>query len=373
MLLRKLKTEENDRTRSLWEKIFSEDTAKFLDYYYTEKTQDNEIYVIEREGEICSMMHLNPYSIHIGDKEMETRYVVAVATEEAYRGRKYMTQLLQKTARDMYMKKIPFMFLMPADYRIYYPHDYRYIYNAPQWKAESTEGKKLSAEDFQQKITSHNIEIRPARQTDCKEMALFAEKVLSSKYQVYTERDFLYYHRLLLEQESENGGILIAKENDSIKGMICYGQESELVVREPIFEPGYEHIFEKAGIKVIEEEKKPLIMARVVDAESLLSCMRCTEDMEVQFVLYDPVIKENNQVFVLRGNTERMVVRTRPLVKGKYEDLQMISIDALISIVFGYKEIEKIEEEERETFSESFRDEMKKLIPFQKTALNEVV
>ena len=373
MLLRKLKTEENGRTRELWEKIFSDDTAEFLDYYYTEKTQDNEIYVIERDGYICSMLHLNPYEMHIGEKKMESRYVVAVATDEAYRGRKYMTQLLRKTARDLYLQKVPFMFLMPAAQAIYYPHDYRYIYNKPQWKAEPVGKDPVSAEDLGKVIREGSLEIRPAGQNDCKEMALFAEKNLKDRYQVYTKRDFLYYHRMLMEQESQNGGILIAKEDNKIKAMVCYAQETDLIVREPIAEEGYEHIFEKAGIKIKEVGKKPLIMARVVDAEALLSCMCCKEDMEVQFVLYDPVIKENNKVFILRGNTEHIVVRTRPLVKGKYEDLQMISVDALLSIAFGYKEIEKIEEEEQEFFGEDFRNEISKLLPLDHIYLNEVV
>ena len=373
MLLRKLKTEENECTRSLWEKIFSDDTDSFLDYYYTEKTQDNEIYVIERDGYICSMLHLNPYELHIGNKEMESRYVVAVATDEAYRGRKYMTQLLQKTARDLYLKKIPFMFLMPAAQEIYYPHDYRYIYNMPQWKAEPSGEKTVSSEDLGNVIKEGSIEIRPAGQNDCKEMAAFAEKNLRERYQVYTKRDFLYYHRMLMEQESQNGGILLAKDHDGIKAMVCYAQETDLLVREPIFEEGYEHIFEKAGIKITETGKKPLIMARIVDAESLLSCMCCKEDMEIQFVLYDPVIRENNKVFILRGNEEHIVVRTRPLVKGKYEDLQLISVDALLSIVFGYKEIEQIEKEEQEFFTEDFKNEISRLLPLNRVFLNEVV
>ena len=47
MKLRKLHPEEHIKTRKLWEEIFTEDTPEFLDYYYSVKAKDNEIYVIE--------------------------------------------------------------------------------------------------------------------------------------------------------------------------------------------------------------------------------------------------------------------------------------------------------------------------------------
>ena len=84
MKVRKLRQEEHIRTRKLWEEIFTEDTPRFLDYYYSIKTKDNEIYVIEENGEIVSMLHLNPYQMRIGDKFYQTHYIVAVATDERY-------------------------------------------------------------------------------------------------------------------------------------------------------------------------------------------------------------------------------------------------------------------------------------------------
>ena len=107
-----------------------------------------------------------------------------------------------------------------------------------------------------------------------------------------------------------------------------------------------------------EEKKKPLIMARLLNVESLLSSMVCKEEMDLEFVLYDPIIRENNCLFMLKGNEEHLVVRTRTAHTGKDDAVQKISIDALTSIVFGYKELEKIEEEEKEIFSAEFKEEM---------------
>ena len=50
MQIRKLEDEEKGRTRRLYEEVFSEDSPSFVDYYYTEKTKDNTIYVVEEGG-----------------------------------------------------------------------------------------------------------------------------------------------------------------------------------------------------------------------------------------------------------------------------------------------------------------------------------
>ena len=63
MIIRKLEQSEHIATRKLWEEIFPEDTKAFLDYYYYIKAAKNQIYVVEEDGRICSMLQLNPYRI----------------------------------------------------------------------------------------------------------------------------------------------------------------------------------------------------------------------------------------------------------------------------------------------------------------------
>lgn len=70
MELRKLRQEEHWKTRNIWERIFTEDTPEFLDYYYSVKTAENQIYVIEDENTICAMLQLNPYQIQAGENNL---------------------------------------------------------------------------------------------------------------------------------------------------------------------------------------------------------------------------------------------------------------------------------------------------------------
>ena len=180
-ILKKLKPEERGLTRTLWEQVFTEDTKEFLDYYYTEKTKNNEIYVIETDHDIRAMMQLNPYVIQMGKKAVESRYIVAVATEPLYRHRGYMAELLSKTARDLYQQKMPFFFLMPASEKIYYPHNYRFIYAADVWSAKGTDGKELTIQKIVELQNDSGVRLRKAEEKDCKKLGDFAEEVLEKQ------------------------------------------------------------------------------------------------------------------------------------------------------------------------------------------------
>lgn len=373
MILRKLKRQEADITRPLWERIFYEDGKSFLDYYYSIKTEENAIYVIQSEGDIRAMLHLNPYTLKVENKEIESCYVVAVATDSGYRKRGYMSELLKKSVRDMYVNKMPFVFLMPAAESIYFPHHFRMIYDQQQWKPKATPDKKLTVESLLEKEKFQQITIRKAVQTDCKRIAQFAERILRERMQVYVKRDWAYYERLLLEQESQDGGILLAEYAGEIKGAVIYDKEGGFSVREPLVPVDDEQIFEEGGLILQKAEKKPIIMARIVHVESLLECMTCTEEMEFSFELYDPVIRENNKIYNVRGNEERIMVRTRPCIHGKQSEIQRISIGAFTSILFGYKSLEKIEEEEQETFSAEFKEAVSRLNPLKRVFINEIV
>ena len=71
MKIRKLETGEKLNTRKLYEEVFSEDSKDFVDYYYEEKVKDNQIYVVEEDGEIQAMLHLNPYELAVNGSRKE--------------------------------------------------------------------------------------------------------------------------------------------------------------------------------------------------------------------------------------------------------------------------------------------------------------
>lgn len=261
---RKLRPEEHIRTRKLWEDIFTEDTPQFLDYYYSVKTAENEIYVIEDGNEIVSMLHLNPYQMRIRDQIYQTHYIVAVATNERYRRRGLMALLLHYAMQVMKDRGEPFTFLMPASEAIYKPFGFEFIY-------EQKRGKVIGKCHCEQ-----SFEIILAKEEHCQEIADFANAYLK-EYDVVTWRNDSYYRTLLKEQESENGGILLAKRDGKLEGVFCFAKGDAFEIREPLFtEPEIleQVVYQLTGNEVESvlctgygEESKPVIMAKVLHPE----------------------------------------------------------------------------------------------------------
>lgn len=125
--LRYLSQEEKNLSRSLYETVFSDDTKRFVDYYYQYKTRDNRILTLWEEEKLVSMLHLNPYVMIINGYEVKSDYIVAVATHKDYRHQGYMRLLLERALNDEADTGMPFVFLMPASESIYAPFDFVWI------------------------------------------------------------------------------------------------------------------------------------------------------------------------------------------------------------------------------------------------------
>ena len=127
-MIRYLKDNEKGKSEALYRGAFPEDKDAFVEYYYSYVTKDNRILVLEQEGEIASMLHLNPYKLSVNGTEVNAYYYVAVATKTECRHQGMMRKLLKKSLNDIYEEGHPFTYLMPANRAIYEPFDFRIVY-----------------------------------------------------------------------------------------------------------------------------------------------------------------------------------------------------------------------------------------------------
>lgn len=396
MIFRKLEQHEHERTRKLWEEVFKEDTKAFLDYYYYIKTRDNQIYVAEENGRICSMLQLNSYRVRIEQKEFDSAYVIAVATSAPYRRRGYMGKLLRQSLEEMYIRKLPFVFLMPAAAAIYTPYDFRYIYtqNIGELTVSEKDGrvrwKKEMSEDV---FVSEEIECSDAAVWDADEIADFFNEYFSAGYQVCTVRDAAYYRTMILEQQSEKGGIRLMRKDGQLKGFYCYAREETLEIREPLFLEDYEGNFLKSveelcmNKKISHDEKKdvmvyacpaehatekrPAIMARVVCLEALFSAIHVSAETEVNcsFAVIDPILVKNSRVWRITsgfGEEEIHLIET--------EDSEgVFPVADLTDLLFGYADLSEIRTREGVVMSDHLEKELMKLKKLTGTFFNEIV
>lgn len=329
MKIRKLNQEEKQQTKPLYQRIFHEDSESFIDYYYSEKTKDNTIYIVEEEG-IRSMLHLNPYMIRVNGKEEPAHYIVAVATEKDFRKRGYMTALLKTALRDMYAAGEPFTFLMPAAEEIYLPHGFSTVYEQNQRYLTNREAAERG--------------FRPARQSDAPAMAAFAEAFLRDHYQVYAKRDRFYYERLMWEYESDGGFLAVREQSGKITDI------RPCVDEMPAAEAS--------------------IMVRAVHVKRLLLLLGLNYLTAVCFRVTDPYIEENNQVFMVTGTEYSGVM----LMEGRPENSEgTLPVDALTKLVFGAATVDEIAARKDVVMTERMGRELEKIVPLSHIWLNEIV
>ncbi len=109
---------EKQRTRKLYQEAF-DDPEVFVDYYYSDKCLDNKMIVSEEDGEVISMLHLNPFCVNLCGTAVKSYYVVAVATTKERRHQGHMSRIFEEAFRILKEEKIPFVFLLPVEESIY--------------------------------------------------------------------------------------------------------------------------------------------------------------------------------------------------------------------------------------------------------------
>jgi predicted acetyltransferase len=362
MQVRKLSVEEHGKTRKMYEEIFPEDSQAFVDYYYTEKTKDNQIYVVEEDGDMRAMLHLNPYQVMVNRENQRLHYIVAVATQVAYRKRGYMAALLKQALQDMQQAGEIFTYLMPAAESIYLPHDFRTVYEQQiPYVVEATADQAVAPENHAGEATADQA-VAPenhagetmADQTvtqeklldeDCQELSVWANARLSERYQVYTVRDAAYYQRAIQEYGSDGGKLIVYRNGQEI--VDC-----------------------KYALPDAESPAPAKIMVRIVDVRRMLMALRLKTLMAACFTVTDPLMEENNRCFTITGTEFSGVL----LMDGRPENSEgTITIAALGSLLFGAKSVEEICEEDGVTMTERLKTELKKLVPLRKIYLNEIV
>ena len=278
MKVRYLSQKEKIRSRELYEACFPEDTERFVDYYYKEKCKDNEILVLEDQEEICSMIHLNPFTVSVYGNAAQVCYIVAVATKETCRRKGYMLQLMERAFRDRYQAGDPFTFLIPANPDYYYSCGFDFWENQRELRQD------------QDTIWNKNRNVAAAKPADCKEMAEYSNRVLKERFDLFVVKDEVYYKRLILEQESEEGHVVIlrnAETDGKICGLFCMDRECGIEIREPIMED------------CCTETVHPIMMGRILNLERFCGMMKCNEKIRRNLEIRDALIPENNGTFCI--------------------------------------------------------------------------
>ena len=100
-------------TRHLWERSFADPRA-FIDLYFREKYRKERNETIVRDGRVVSALQKLPYPMTYGGQMLPASYISGACTDENYRRRGLMGELLAQTHRAMREENATFSFLIPA-------------------------------------------------------------------------------------------------------------------------------------------------------------------------------------------------------------------------------------------------------------------
>ena len=349
-----LSQEEKKETIPLWKSCFPEDTDRYLDYYYQEKTKDNRILVKREEGKIISMLHRNPYKVHMGDRLWDVDYIVAVATEESHRGKGYMREVLTKALRDMNLEGRPFTFLMPAAEAIYRPFDFRFI-----WKKPELVLKQEAGESIEKIPVSEN-------DTDCGKAAEIMEKWLAEHSQVYTCRDEAYVRRIRQELSSEDGELYFLKgdqgEDLGLQGLTGKEKKNQVL----LYIKG--DLYEK-------KEGKTGIMARITALREFLTAfsLKTPGNLILNLEVEDRLIPENegSYLWILdeQGSSLEMSQDRQELQAAQRTWTLKTDVGDLASWLFGYEKTADLWPD----MPEEMKKELEKIQTVQGIWLDEIV
>ena len=232
--------EKNQREviRALWQEVFA-DPEVFADYYFEQVYPENRILVAEKDGQILSMLHLNPYEWQFEmnpGHPVRLHYIVGVATGQEHRRKGLMAECLRRALQDMEQAGEPFAYLMPAKEEYYTPFGFVPVARqriwektdkGSDWILQAAEQSEQKVEGLEQKLKESTREIGESEPR---------RLVPPWKARNYPLRTAAYRHRLEAEMKCDSGGLI---EWADSKGYAAYGFEDGNLEAGPVIMQAY--------------------------------------------------------------------------------------------------------------------------------------
>ena len=330
-----LDAEDKDETKHLWHMCFPEDSESFIEYYYKEKTKDNEILVKKDNGLLISMVQYNPYAVKLRGRFWKLDYLVGVATEESRRREGHFRDVFVKMLHDEEAAGKPITYLVPVNPAVYAPMGFTFIGNVVSYEL---------TEEAKQTLTRTVCQDTPE---DCGRAAVYMEQWLGARYEMYTRRDVAYVSRLIKELASENGTLEFLEQDGRLVGLDAYWgwevREHRLLYAEDAY--------------MVKTGEKPWNMARLTNIGALLTAFGLKQAeqqgeekrmLTLGIRMNDPILEMNNGEFVWTIGETGSSLKARKPEPDTCGCTENVSIwletkpEELVSWLFGCRKAEEI-------------------------------
>lgn len=377
---------ENDRglVESLWDYCFEHREDPFFQWYFSKFYRPENVLMGFQDGQMACLTHLNPYTLNIRGKKIDTSYIVGLATHPAARrsgvGGKLLTAALQEMKRRGHFLHI----LMPSKAGFYQPYGYELYCH--QWK----ETMPLEA---LRPLTDRTVRYAFVNSTD-------QWPYLAAIYDGYTKglsgyavRDEKSW-RSHIEAQLAEGNIAVCFDGDTPIGYAFYqlgeptilsgefvytcrkgkrgllgymynhrSQGEAFQWNEGIHDQGYRFYPDgKQG-----HETLPFMTGRIVDVKGALKQLPYQHDGKVTLKTEDPLADWNSGTFTLTvQNGQADVVRD-----DQAQAEAILPIGTLALLAFGAMDVDDLVFNEKLSGTDQALQTLQELFPTEKNWINE--
>ena len=347
-----------NETRVLWDKCFSEEDKRFVDFYFEKRYNENDNIFIEKDGKVVSALQLISYPFSYYGKTIGCSYLSGCCTDPDYRSQGLMNDLIIKTLKQAKNNGACFAALIPASESLF-------NYYAGTNFVTTFDYSKIRINLSQQVNETTSQQVSNSVISDFQQLIANSQQPTSDFYEVYEYFNNKMRARNCCIQHNEydfkvitddlelfDNHLLVAKYGEDICGLaFCYLRNGEIYIKDVFAESSaiFSDLISTAAQwfnsqqpiansqssinilvpPVAGQKTHRLGMARLIDAETMLRLYAMSHPkMKMEISLVDTILPENNGTYYINNGT---------LDKKNSIGTNVVDIEQLTQALFGYK------------------------------------
>ena len=328
-----------NQTKALWDKCFSEEDKRFVDFYFEKRYNEQDNIHIEKDGKVVSAMQLISYPFSYYGKTIGCSYLSGCCTDPDYRSQGLMNDLIIKALNQAKNNGACFAALIPATESLFnYYEGTNFI---PTFDYSKIRIKRQQTDNGQQSVTISVFDNESEPEAFYQVYDYFNTKMRNRNCCI--QHDEYDFGVILKDLELFDNHLLVAKYGEDICGLaFCYLRNGEIFIKDVFAESAAifgdlitaaANVFDNENVNIIispvpGQKTHKLGMARIIDAETMLRIYAMTHPkMKVEISIVDPILTHNNGTYYINNGV---------LDKKNSIGTNVVDIEQLTQALFGY-------------------------------------
>ena len=329
-----------NQTRILWDKCFSEEDQRFVDFYFEKRYNEQDNIHIDKDGKVVSVMQLISYPFSYYGKTIGCSYLSGCCTDPEYRSQGLMNDLIIKALNQAKNNGACFAALIPASESLFNYYEGTNLISTFDYSKIRIK-RQQTTDNGQQSVTISVFDNESEPEAFYQVYDYFNSKMRARNCCI--QHDEYDFGVITEDMELFDNHLLVARYGEDICGLaFCYLRNDEIFIKDVFAEStaiftdlitAAANIFENETINIIippvpGQKTHKLGMARIIDAETMLRIYAMTHPkMKIEISIVDPILTQNNGTYYINNGE---------LDKKNSIGTNVVDIEQLTQALFGY-------------------------------------